>query len=202
MSVFVYFGKEITDIFQDFLKLNFHTENAKLGTYLIIATIPAAIIGFFLKNINIFHNITIIALGFGITGILLIIASLNIKIRKQKLNIKNSLIIGIAQIFSLFPGISRSGATISTGILSGLSEKAALKFSFIMSIPIIFGANILVIGNQTLPSELIWATLVSFMVGLLTLHILYTKILTSKKNLRYFGIYALLLAIILGIFLR
>ena len=201
MAVFVYFGKDVTNILEDLLKLKFHTQNAKLGIFLIIATIPAALVGFFLRNQNIFNNLTITTLGFSITGILLIIASLNLKIPKSKLNPKNSLLIGISQIFALFPGISRSGTTISLGLLSGLKEKTALKFSFLMSIPIIFGANILVMGNQTLPSELIWATLVSFIVGLITLHLLYTKILTSKTNLRYFGIYALLLALTLSLYL-
>jgi len=47
-----------------------------------------------------------------------------------------------------------------------LNEKNAMKFAFLMAIPIVFGANILIIGNNTLPSELIWATLVSFVIGL------------------------------------
>lgn len=203
MSVFVYFGKDITDILQDILKFKFKTQNGKLGIYLIIATIPAAIIGLIFKNIfeSIFTNLTIIALGFSITGILLIISSLNLNIKNSDLNYKNSLIIGISQIFSIFPGISRSGTTISTGLLLGLKEKTALKFSFLISIPIIFGANIITIGNQTLPPELIWATLVSFMIGLIMLHLMYKYILTTKKNLRWFGIYALTLSLIIALIL-
>lgn len=201
MSVFVYFGKDITDIIQDILKFKFKTQKGKLGIYLILVTIPAAIIGFLFKDVfeSIFSDLAITAIGFSITGILLIIASLDLKMEKQELNYKNSLIIGIAQIFSIFPGISRSGTTISTGILLGLKEKTALKFSFLMSIPIIFGANIITIGNKTLPKELIWATLVSFIIGIIVLHIVYKYVLTSKKNLRWFGIYALLLALTIGV---
>jgi undecaprenyl-diphosphatase len=201
MSVFVYFGKDITDILQDILRLRFKTENGKLGIYLIIATIPATIAGLLLKDLvtSILNNLTITAISFAITGIILIIASLPSKTKSTSLNIKNSLFIGMAQIFTLLPGISRSGTTISAGLLSGLKEKTALKFSFLMSIPIIFGANILIIGNQTLPPELIWATLVSFLVGLATLHILYKHILTNRKNLRWFGAYTLLLALILTV---
>jgi undecaprenyl-diphosphatase len=201
MSVFVYFGKDITDILQDILRFRFKTENGKLGIFIIIATIPAAIAGFLLKNTvsSILTNLTITTISFGITGLLLIIASFPQKTNPKKLNHINSLIIGISQIFTIFPGISRSGTTISTGLLLGLKEKTALKFSFLMSIPIIFGANILVIGNQTLPPELIWATLVSFIVGLITIHLLYKHILTSRKNLRYFGFYALTLSLTLTI---
>ncbi len=201
MSVFAYFGKDITDIIYDILKFDFKSENGGLGLNLMIATIPAAVIGFFLKDIfTLLTNLKIISLGFGITGILLIIASLPNK-KQSKLNYKNALILGIAQIFSLFPGISRSGTTLSTGLLLGLNEKTALKFSFLMSIPIIFGANILVIKNQTLPPELIWATLVSFIIGLISIHFLYKYILTNRKNLFYFGIYALFLALLIAIYL-
>jgi len=203
MSVFVYFGKDITDIFQDLLKFKFHTEDGKLGLFLCIATIPAGLIGVIFKDAfeSIYTNLSIVALGFGITGLILLITSLNFRIKEAKLNAKNSFIIGFSQILSIFPGISRSGTTISAGILLGLNEKTALKFSFLMSIPIIFGANIITIGNQTLPPELIWATLVSFIIGLLFLHLMYKHILTSRKNLRWFGIYALLLALIIGIYL-
>src|SRR3989344_4482030 len=203
MSVFVYFGKDITDIIQDLLKLKFQTENAKLGILILIATIPAAIIGFLFKDAfeSIFSNIIIVALGFGITGIILIIASLPFVKTANKLTKSKALIIGTSQVISLLPGISRSGTTTSTAILLGLKEQTALKFSFLMSIPIIFGANIITIGNQTLQKELIWAALVSFIIGLLFLHLIYKYILTSKKNLRYFGIYALLLALAIGIFL-
>ncbi|MDP3780652.1 MAG: undecaprenyl-diphosphate phosphatase, partial [Nitrosopumilaceae archaeon] len=91
------------------------------------------------------------------------------------------------------------GTTIGTGLLLGLKEKDALKFSFLMSIPAIFGANVLVIGNNPLPKELIWATLVSFVVGLVTIYLLLNKVLTSRRNLRWFGLYALALALGIGI---
>jgi len=201
MSVFVYFGRDITNIIEELLKGRFKSENGRLGVYLLIATIPAGIAGFIFKDIFelVFSDIRIVALGFGITGLFLIIGSFDFG-RKAELSFGNSLIIGIAQVFSIFPGISRSGTTLSTGLLLGLDEKSALKFSFLMAIPIIFGANMLEIGNEKLPSELIWATLASFIVGLLVLHVLYKYILTSRRNLRYFGAYALLLALGLVIF--
>ena len=86
----------------------------------------------------------------------------------------------------MIPGISRSGSTLSAGMFRGMDIKSAAKFSFLMAIPVIFGANILVVGNKTLPSELIWASLVAFIVGLLTIHLMMKFIVTSKKNLRWF----------------
>lgn len=204
MAVFVYFGKEITDIVKDLLSFKFKTENGKMGILLIIATIPTAILGFLLRdflgaNIN---ELTPIVFGLGITSIFLFIGSLDIgKKRKETLNYKEALVIGIVQCFSLFRGISRSGSTIVTGLLFGLSEKNAVKFSFLMSIPIVFGANLITVGNGNLPPSLFWASMVSFVVGLGTIHVLLKFVLTSRKNLRWFALYVMLLAIGLGIYL-
>lgn len=201
MAVFVYFGADIVDIIRDLLTGKFNSENGKLGIYVIIATIPAALAGFFLKSIfeQVFTSLIITAFGFAITGVFLLIASTPRK--KTNINTKKSLTIGLAQVFALFPGISRSGSTIGAGYLLGLEEKQAIKFSFLLSIPIIFGANILAIGTQALPPNLIWATLVSFIVGLMTIHLLYGKMLASRKNLKYFALYTLALAAVIFIYL-
>ncbi len=200
MAVFVYFGKDIVDIIRDLCLFKFKSENGRTGVLLIIASIPAAIVGYIFQHLfeRIFNSLLVIGFGFGITGLFLLIASLNFKKKKKELSFFDSFLIGIAQAISILPGISRSGATISSGILFGLNARAAARFSFLMSIPIIFGANILVIGNQRLPPNLIWATLVSFIVGLAIMHFLFKVVLTKKENLKWFGIYALLLA--LGIF--
>lgn len=202
MAVFVYFGGDIVDIVQDLFKGKWKSENGRLGLLVLIATIPAAIVGFLLKDVFIvaFGSLGVTALGFGVTGIFLLISSLDFK-RRGKFGYGKAFWVGVAQIFALFPGISRSGSTMGSGLLFGLDEKAALKFSFLMSIPIIFGANILAIGNSALPSNLIWATLVSFAVGLLTIYLLYEKILVNRKNLRWFAAYALILAVVLGFWL-
>ena len=207
MAVFIYFGKDITDIIKDVLSFKFDTEHGKMGLLLIVATIPAGIVGFFAKNFfdTLLSSLGIIALGFGITGLILLIASSTANKSKineiKRLSYRNALLIGIIQAIAIIPGISRSGTTIAAGILLGMSEKTAMKFSFILSIPVIFGANIITIGNQTLPKELIWATLVSFIVGFLFLHLTFKYILVKRKNLRWFAVYALLLALGLGVLL-
>ncbi|HIG52151.1 undecaprenyl-diphosphatase, partial [Candidatus Parvarchaeota archaeon] len=68
-------------------------------------------------------------------------------------------------------------------------------------IPIIFGASLISLGTESLSPDLIWATLVSFVVGLLTIHFLFNYILISRKNFRWFGIYCLLLALFLLFFI-
>ena len=203
MAVVVYFGQEIVFILEDILNGRWKTRNARLFGLLVIASIPAAIVGFLFKKYFevAFSSLGIVALGFGITGIVLLISGLGYGKKKGKLGKKEAFLIGCVQVISLFPGISRSGTTMSSGILLGLKEKEAVKFSFLMSIPIIFGANILSLGSSTLPPEFIWSTFVSFIVGLGTIHVLYKYVLVERKNLRWFGIYCLLLALVIGLVL-
>jgi undecaprenyl-diphosphatase len=204
MAVFVYFGKDIVDIIEAFLKGKFKSENGRLGILLIIATIPAAIIGYIFKKFfeSAFSSLEVVAIGFGITGLVLIIASMELKkAHKKEPSYYDSFLIGLAQAVAIFPGVSRSGSTISAGLLSGLDEKVAIRFSFLMSIPVIFGAGILEIGNNRLSGDLIWATLVAFVVGLATIHFLLKFVSKQKKNLRWFAAYVLLLAIAIIIYL-
>jgi len=170
---------------------------------IVIGSIPAAIVGLLLKDLfdTVLSNLLVVAIGFGITGLFLFIASLRFKREGSgKLTILTVLIIGSAQALAIVPGISRSGATIAAGLLLGLSEKKAMKFAFLLSIPIIFGANVIAVGNQTLPPSLIWATIVSFLVGLASIHVVFRYVLTKRKNLRWFGAYCLGLAFVLYLF--
>jgi undecaprenyl-diphosphatase len=202
MAVFVYFGGDIVDIVRDLGSGKWNTEKGKLGILVVIATIPAAIVGYLMRNVFevAFSSLSVVAMGFGVTGLFLLISSISVG-KKKELGVFGAFLVGIAQIFALFPGISRSGTTMGTGLLLGLEEKSAIKFSFLMSIPIIFGANVFAIGSKTLPSSLIWATLLSFVVGLVTIHLLYGYVLTSRKNLRWFALYALALSAGIGIWL-
>jgi undecaprenyl-diphosphatase len=235
MAVFVYFGGDIVEIVRDVLSGRWDSGNGRLGILVIVATVPAAIVGFLLRDLFeiAFTSLGVTALGFAVTGLFLFISSMEIgkmgsnrKVPTYSPLVKaengvsrkvigggrdvsgdglisgfgygKAILVGVAQVFALFPGISRAGATIGSGLLLGLDEKEAMKFSFLMSVPVIFGANLLAIGNSTLPPEMVWATLVSFVVGLATIHLLYRYVLTSKKNLRWFGVYALLLGAVLG----
>jgi undecaprenyl-diphosphatase len=203
MAVFVYFGKDIMDIMRDFFLFKFDTENGKLGVYLLIATIPAGVFGLLLHTTfeNAFNNLFLVAGGFAVTSLILFIASIDFGHRRE-LGVKGALFVGFVQVISLFPGISRSGSTISAGMLWGLKEEKALKFSFLMSIPVILGANIVTLKDATqLPSDLIWATLVAFFVGLVSIHFMYKYVLTKKKNMKWFALYALLLSLGIGIYL-
>ncbi|MEM4259386.1 MAG: undecaprenyl-diphosphate phosphatase [Candidatus Pacearchaeota archaeon] len=200
MAVFVYFGKDIIDILEDFLKLRIKSNNFKLGLLLIAASVPAVVIGYFFESFFelSFGNLGIVALGFAITSVILLIASVDFRRltkNKEEIGFSGALFVGLAQALAIFPGISRSGATISSGLLMGLREKEAVKFSFLMAIPVIFGASIVEIGSNKLSPSLIWATIVAFIVGLITIHLMLKFIVTKRKNLRWFALYCLLVAL-------
>ena len=114
------------------------------------------------------------------------------------LNYKLVLIIGIAQIFAVFPGISRAGITISTAMLMGCNQKEAAKFSFFMAIPVLLGAVILKIGeiNSEFFLEgpnLLIGLFISMITGIVFLNLLINII--SKQKLWIFSIYCLILCI-------
>lgn len=200
MAIFVYFGEDIMNIIRDIFSGNWKSEEAKLGFAVVIAAIPAGIAGYLLKDfIENNEGLGLIAIGLGITSMILFIGSISPK-KDENLNYGKALLVGITQILALFRGISRSGSTIVSGLLLGLNEKNAVKFSFLLSIPIIFGANILNLGNETLPSSLFFASLVSFIVGISTIHFSFKYLLSDRKNLKWFALFTLLEAVVIGYF--
>lgn len=202
MAVFVYFGRDITDILREVLSFRFNTPNGRLGLLLFVASIPAAIFGFLLRDVvkSVTGNLALLALGFLITSIVLFVGSAAPR-RTKKLGVVGALFIGCMQVFSLFRGISRSGMTIGAGLLSGLNEKEAIRFSYLLSVPLILGANTFFIGNRTLPPDLLWATLVAFFVSLGVMHFSFTYVLNKRENLRWIGCYVLFVALLTGAYL-
>jgi undecaprenyl-diphosphatase len=198
MAVFVYFGKDIVDIVEALLKGDWKSKEAKLGFLIIVASIPAAVIGFLFKKLfeSAFSSLLIVMVGFAITSLILFIASFYVVSKKKEITYNDSWIIGFAQAVAIIPGISRSGATISAGLLRGIELKEAMKFSFLMAIPAVFGASILELGSGTLPVSYIWPTLLAFVVGLASIHFLLKIVGNSKRNLMWFAVYDILLALI------
>ncbi|MEK7067699.1 MAG: undecaprenyl-diphosphatase UppP [Patescibacteria group bacterium] len=122
------------------------SEPARLAWLIIIATIPAALFGYWLESIieEILRSGLIVAGALVAGGILFLITE---RLAKQhhdltNLNWRQSLVIGCAQAVALIPGVSRSGITIIAGMLFKLNREAATRFSFLLSVPIILGANI------------------------------------------------------------
>lgn len=202
MAIFVYFGRDVVDIVRNVLSLNFKSQAGRMGLLLIIATIPGALIGYFFEKIftGAFGSLIVVGLGFCVTSMFLFLASLDLGIVRKELKIFDAFLIGLVQAFAILPGVSRSGTTLSCGIFLGLTPRAAARFSFLLAIPIIFGATLYEIGNQTLPSSLIWATILAFIIGLIVVHFMFKVVLTEKRHLRWFAGYALLLGLSLVVY--
>ena len=129
------------------------SQDGKLFWYIGLATIPAAVAGYFLEDLaeNTFRAPWILALTLIVFAILLFIAD-----RKGKQNIKDNLslkimmLIGCAQALALIPGVSRSGITITAALFLGLSRSLSARISFLLSMPIIAGAAVLKISHISL----------------------------------------------------
>jgi len=193
--VFVFFN-EIKDILLTIDK----KPTQKLLAFISVATLPAMIAGFLFRNeINrLFENINSVGYAFCITGLILVFSSLS-KNKKVKLSFSSSIIIGLSQAVAIIPGISRSGFTITVSLLMGISPEKSAKFSFLLSMPIIFGAGLLGVIDInsgelfTLPI-IFTAILSSFLVGVLSLKILL--MLLEKGKFYFFGIYCICIGII------
>ena len=195
MSILVVFWPDIQRLLSDIK--DYHTR-----TYiftLLLGTIPAIIVGLSLKDqiALMFDNAHSVALGLIVTGIILISSKWFLN-KKLDLTLVKGFSIGLAQALAIIPGISRSGATICTGLMMGLSAEEAARFSFLLAIPAIAGAGILTamdIEKISLGMDvMVVGLLSSFLVGWAALKLLLNLLKTGKFH--WFGVYCLLLGII------
>jgi len=157
-AVIFYFRKDLLEIIKAWLqgikqRQLFANENSRMGWYLILATIPAGLAGLLLKDKveAAFSNPVITAVFLFFTSILLVGAEMYHRQVERagtgkslgKMTVADAVVVGIFQALSIFPGISRSGATISGGIFRKMDRRGAARFAFLMSIPIMLAAGVL-----------------------------------------------------------
>ncbi len=152
VAVIIYFRKDLWQIIKEVLaglinRQPFASPDSRLGWYLVLATIPAGLLGLAIKDVveQAFNSPVATAMFLFGTAALLVIAE---KLGKRQNTVNqmswiDALIIGVFQAFAIFPGISRSGATITGGMLRKLDRKSAGRFSFLMSIPAMLAAGLL-----------------------------------------------------------
>ena len=195
MSVLVVFWPDIHRLLSEI-------KESSARTYifaLLLGTTPAIIVGLLLKDqiALMFDNVHSVALALMVTGIILISSKWFLN-TKSDLTVVKGFSIGLAQALAIIPGISRSGATICTGLIMGLSAEEAARFSFLLSIPAIAGAGFLTamdIDELPLSVDVITVGLLSsFLVGWAALKWLLNLLKTGKFH--WFGIYCLLIGII------
>ena len=176
----------------------------KMFWYLVIATIPGALLGVLLDDVveNIFRQkIWLIASSLAIMGVLIYLgdrwADKHYKIETdfKHISLKQAFLIGLSQALAIIPGFSRSGTTILTARLLGLSKSAATKFTFLLSVPIIAGATILEIGNLAFTWETLMGVFTAFIVGIFSIKFLLNYI--KRHDFSVFAIYRVIFAAII-----
>ncbi len=205
LSTIVVFWKEIIELINGVLKLKMNDETSYI-LKLIVSMIPVGIAGLLLKDpIEKLFNGNIVFVGFMllVTSALLTSAHF-IRKKDREIGYLDALVIGIAQAIAVIPGISRSGATISTGLMIGNSKDKIARFSFLMVLAPIIGANILeLMSGEVSPGSsnagiIIIGFLAAFISGFLACRWMIG--LVKKSRLIWFSIYCLIIGI-LSIFL-
>lgn len=210
LAVIIYFWKDLEKIilavFNGIIKSKpFEDSQARLGWYIVLATIPAGLAGLLIKDVveEAFSSPTLVAIFLLITAMLLVVSERIGKRQRdlQSMNWLDALMIGIGQILAIFPGISRSGATISTGMARNFNRESAARFSFLMSIPIMLAAGSLaMLDLLAMPQAIQWLPefipgfIASAITGYLSIRWLL-KFLVSR-TLYGFSIYCALFGLI------
>ena len=141
LSTVVVFRKEIIQLFKGLFRFK-NNEELQFSLKIIVSMIPAALVGvLFKEEIESLFGGAVLLVGFMLilTAILLFLAD-KAKNTEKEVGFGQAIIIGVSQAIAILPGISRSGATISTSVLLGIDREKAAKFSFLMVVPLIFGA--------------------------------------------------------------
>jgi undecaprenyl-diphosphatase len=211
VAVMIYFRAELMAIIFGFFKQllrgqPFATADARLAWLLIVATIPAGLAGIFLQDLveQTFTSPLFAGVALIITAVIMLIAErVTLQIGDMEdITLIEALVMGLMQSLALFPGISRSGATISGGMLRHLNRKSAAKFSFLMAIPIMLAAGGLSTYQMLTEvpdlGEFLPIMAVGFLTALVVGYIAVRWLLKflSKHSLIYFSIYCALLGMV------
>lgn len=208
LAVIIYFRKDIVSLTIDWFKFGFtanQSTQSRLAWWVVIATLPAIVFGFLMKDwieLNA-RTALVMATTTILFGLLLWYADVKAKqIQKiESLTLKQAVIIGFAQVLALIPGTSRSGVTMTAGLMLGLDRESAARFSFLLSIPVILGAGtfstfeLLGMGEAVDWQALLYGAAFSFVSAYLCIFLFLSWI--SRIGMLPFVIYRLALGAIL-----
>lgn len=204
LAVACYFFSDIKRIIKNFFSKG---KSKQVVCAILLSMVPALLGGVFLKDFIAVEgrSFRVVLFSLIVWGLVLILAENYAQKSKKKKDFdeitwKQGLIIGCAQALALIPGTSRSGITLAAGYFLDINRKDAIKFSFLMGLPVIFGAGLLSFLDLVQTSEgtisylpLAIAFLGAFLSGLLAIHLLEKVI--EKRGLYYFGAYRIVLAL-------
>ena len=201
LSTLVVFRKDVWEILKGLFQFKWN-EELKFSLKIIVSMIPAALIGLlFEEELESFFggNIAFVGAMLIITAILLWLAD-KAKNTGKKVAYKDAFIIGISQAIAMLPGISRSGATISTSVLLGNDKGKAARFSFLMVVPLIIGkiAKDIISGELSTETANISILSIGFVAAFIAGILACTWMIRLVKNskLKWFALYCLVVGII------
>lgn len=201
LSTIVVFRKDIISIIKGIFQFKWN-EDLQFLVKIVISMIPAVLVGvLFEEQIeSLFsRNIPLVSAMLVITGGLLFLAD-RAKKTDKAVGYRNALVVGLAQAIAILPGISRSGATISTAVLLGIDREKAARFSFLMVVPLILGkmAKDLLDGDLSQSTPHLTALGVGFLAAFLTglLACVWMIRLVKNSKLTYFSIYCFIIAVL------
>jgi undecaprenyl-diphosphatase len=213
IAILVFFKKEIFDITKalfNAIKLrSLKDDNAKLGLYIILGTFFTILVAYPLNDISEFlmYAPNVVGILLVITGVYLLLSE-NLKKdeKTNKITLKRAVIIGIVQGIAAFPGFSRSGFTIATGLFTGLDRTTSARFSFLLSFPIILGASIIYPLLELDMEDIINYNWMGIAIGIVSSAIVgyycikYFLKFISKFSLKFFAYYCIIVGAISAIF--
>ena len=193
-SVVLYYRRDLVEILRDVLRGG---PAARLGWLVVVGTLPIVVVGLTLREpiAAAFDEPLYSAGGLLVTGVLMMVSPLARR-RPGEPRFGYALLVGCAQAVAILPGVSRSGSTIATGMFAGDDPVRAARFSFLLSIPAISGAAILMakdgaFAGRTDPVMLLGAGAVAFVSGLAAIAFLLRVL--GRGRLFWFGPYCLVL---------
>ncbi|OQD44499.1 undecaprenyl-diphosphate phosphatase [Croceivirga radicis] len=201
LSTLVIFRKDVLEILKGLFQFKWN-EQTEFSLKIIISMIPAAFVGFFLEDyMEVFFDGAILIVGVMllVTAILLYLADMS-KTTNKDVSYRSAFVIGLAQMVAMLPGISRSGATISTSVILGIDKTKSARFSFLMVVPLILGkvAKDFLSGDIAFESSQMGAMgagfIAAFVAGLAACTWMIKLVKQSK--LTYFAIYCLVVGLI------
>lgn len=189
LAVLIYFRNDLRKL------------SRKSITAILVASIPAGVIGILFEEyiVAAFGSVLFVGFALLVTGVFNFVTAHKLKQQTQdKTQISNreAFIIGLFQALAVLPGLSRSGSTVFAGVIQNIDRRQAFRFSFLMSLPVVFGANLLHLsrivtgGSFDAPiSTLLLGGSLAFLTGLASLRLLELVMVKAKMN--YFGVYCI-----------
>ena len=207
LSVIVYFRNDVLKMIKNVFNIFSPKDKDSFFTqYFVLATIVSGVLAFLIKPLAELYGRTHLLIAFNLIffGVSLYVVDKYAKniedVFKSKGSVKTSLLVGFFQVLAIFPGVSRSGATISTSVLLGIDREKAARFSFLMVVPLILGkmAKDIVSGDILIESTTLMPLLTGFTAAFITglFACKWMIQLVKKSKLKYFSFYCFLVGIV------